>query len=54
MSCQKGISAHDGSQYTYLGGLDVIVEVVTEGLDVGNDIGHPLRSQMAREQDCYC
>lgn len=53
MTCQKGISARHVSQCTtYLGGLDVIVEVVTEGLDVGDNIGHPLRSKMAREQDC--
>ena len=34
-----------------LGSLDVIVEVVAEGLDVRDDLVPPLRSQMTREKD---
>jgi hypothetical protein len=35
----------------YLGGLDVVVEVITEGLDVRDVLITTLRGQMAREQD---
>lgn len=34
-----------------LGGLDVVVEVVAEGLDVGDDFGSSCSCQMAREED---
>lgn len=33
------------------GGLNVVVEVVPESLDVRDDIRHALRGQMAREKD---
>jgi hypothetical protein len=36
---------------SYLGGLDVIMKVVTERLDVRNNIVSSLTSQMSREQD---
>lgn len=38
----------------YLGSLNVVVEVVSECLDVGDDIGHPLGGQVTREQDWNC
>lgn len=31
--------------------LDVVVEIITESLDVRNDIGHALRSKVSREKD---
>jgi hypothetical protein len=34
-----------------LGGLDVVVEVVAEGLDVRDDVGHALGREVAGEQD---
>ena len=37
---------------TYLGGLDVVVEVVAESLDVGDDLVSSRSLQMAREEDC--
>ena len=33
-----------------LGSLDMVVEVVAEGLDVGDDIRHPLRREMSGEE----
>jgi hypothetical protein len=32
-------------------GLDVIMEIVSERLDVRDDVGHPLRGEVAGEQD---
>ena len=37
---------------TYLRGFDVIVEVVTECLDVGDDLVSSLASQMPWKEDC--
>jgi hypothetical protein len=37
---------------SYLGGFDVIVEIVTEGLDVGDNLISSLSSQMPWEEDC--
>lgn len=34
-----------------LGSFDVIVEVITEGLDMGDDLFPPLFSQMSGEKD---
>lgn len=34
----------------YLGSFDVVMEVVTEGLDVGDVLGAPLLCEMAREK----
>jgi hypothetical protein len=45
-----GALAHAGV-YVRLGRLDVVVEVVAEGLDVGDDVGHALRREVAREED---
>lgn len=39
-----------GSLYAHLGGLDVVVEVVAECLDVRNDIWHPLGCQVSGEK----
>ena len=33
------------------GGFDVVVEVVSEGLDVGDDLCSSLHGQMAREEN---
>jgi hypothetical protein len=38
---------------THLRSLDVVVEVVTEGLDVGNAVGAALWRQVTRKQDCF-
>ena len=35
-----------------LGRLDVVVEVVTEGLDVRDDNGHALGCQVTRKENC--
>jgi 3-hydroxyacyl-CoA dehydrogenase len=35
-----------------LGGFDVVVEVVTERLDVRDDLCATLHCQMTREEDC--
>jgi hypothetical protein len=35
-----------------LGGFDVVVEVVAEGLDVRNDFFSSLFCEMSREEDC--
>jgi hypothetical protein len=37
-----------------LGSLDVVVEVVSEGLDVGDDLCSSLHSQMAWEENYRC
>lgn len=37
---------------TYLGRLDMVVEVVAEGLDVGDVLIAALRSQVTREENC--
>lgn len=34
-----------------LRGLDVVMEVIAEGLDVRDDLGHSLRSKMPREEN---
>lgn len=36
----------------YLGRLDVVMEIVTEGLDVRDIFVASLRSQVSREKDC--
>jgi hypothetical protein len=35
----------------YLGSLDVVVEIIAEGLDMRNVVVTALRSQVAREED---
>jgi hypothetical protein len=46
----RGPLAHPGVDEG-LGGLDVVVEVVTESLDVGDDLVSSCSLQMAREKD---
>lgn len=36
--------------YAYLGSLDVVMEIIAERLDVRDDVGHPLGSEMPGEQ----
>jgi hypothetical protein len=40
-----------GTVYADLGGFDMIVEVVTESLDVRDYLRHALRGQVSRKQD---
>ena len=42
----------DLEDFTHLGGLDVVVEVVTECLNVGNILVAALGGQVSREQHC--
>lgn len=47
----NGDGEYDCCCAAYLGRLDMVVEVVAEGLDVRDHVVHALRGEVPREQD---